>query len=213
MNMQAHLSVVSAAAPARRLDRFLRTRLLAQLAGLTHGRLTLCDALGTVEFGQPTDLDVRVDVLDPAFYRQVAANGSVGAGEAWMEGLWLCDDLVGLVRLLVRNRALLDSMERGLARFGGLALRLWHTLHRNTRAGSRRNIAAHYDLGNEFFKLFLSRDLMYSSAYWAPDSNPDDDLETASTRKLALICQKLQLRPGDRVIEIGTGWGLSLIHI
>ncbi|TAM12499.1 MAG: class I SAM-dependent methyltransferase [Nevskiaceae bacterium] len=205
--MQAHLSVVSAAAPARRLDRFLRTRLLAQLAGLTHGRLTLCDALGTVEFGQPTDLDVRVDVLDPAFYRQVAANGSVGAGEAWMEGLWLCDDLVGLVRLLVRNRALLDSMERGLARFGGLALRLWHTLHRNTRAGSRRNIAAHYDLGNEFFKLFLSRDLMYSSAYWAPDSNPDDDLETASTRKLALICQKLQLRPGDRVIEIGTGWG------
>lgn len=203
MNARLNANPVASKATMPPLERFLRSRLLAQLAGLSHGRLTLCDALGTVEIGNASDLDVRVDVLDPSFYRAVAANGSVGAGEAYMEGHWRCDDLVALVRLLLRNRALLDGMETGLARLGGLALRGWHALNRNSRAGSRRNIAAHYDLGNAFFKLFLSRDLMYSAAYWVEG----DDLETASTRKLDLICRKLQLRPGDHVVEIGTGWG------
>lgn len=188
--------------------RFLRKRLLAQLAGLQHGRLVLRDALGRVELGTPMtqspDITVRVEVTDPDFYRAVAAHGSVGAGEAWMDGMWDCDDLVGLVRLLVRNRDLLDGMESGFARLGGMALRGWHALQRNTRRGSRRNIAAHYDLGNDYFKLFLSNDLMYSSAYWM---DRDDDLETASTRKLELICRKLQLKPTDHVLEIGTGWG------
>src|SRR4029077_3832117 len=132
------------------------------------------------------------------------ANGSVGAGEAYMDGLWRSDDPVSLMRMLVRNRGLLDAMETGPARLGGLAMRAWHALRRNTRDGSRRNIAAHYDLGNEFFRLFLSPDLMYSSALFERDG---DTLETASTRKLDRICERLALRPGDRVIEIGTGWG------
>ena len=203
MNALVNANSVASKATMPHLERFLRSRLLAQLAGLSHGHLTLCDALGTVEIGNASDLDVHVDVLDPSFYRAVAANGSVGAGEAYIEGHWRCDDLVALVRLLLRNRALLDGMETGLARLGGLALRGWHALNRNSRAGSRRNIAAHYDLGNAFFKLFLSRDLMYSSAYWVEG----DDLETASARKLDLICRRLQLRPSDHVIEIGTGWG------
>ena len=193
--------------------RFLRQRLLASMAGLRHGRLVLRDALGTVELGTPAaqqpDLAVHLDVLDPAFYRAVAANGSVGAGEAWMEGHWQCDNLVGLIRLLVRNRDLLDGMETGLARLGGMAMRAWHALQRNTRSGSRRNIAAHYDLGNDFFKLFLSPDLMYSSAIW-DDAN--DTLEAASTRKLERICRKLDLQSSDRVLEIGTGWGGFAIH-
>ena len=195
------------------LDRFLRGRLLAQMAQLRHGRLVLEDACGRVELGTPTagqpDLQVRLDIDDPGFYRAVAGNGSVGAGEAYMDGMWRCDDLVALVRLLVRNRDLLDGMETGLARLGGWAMRSWHALRRNTRGGSRRNIAAHYDLGNEFFALFLSPDLMYSSAIWATH---DDTLEAASTRKLDRICQKLQLGPGDRVVEIGTGWGGFAVH-
>ncbi len=199
--------------PIGGLDRFLRGRLLQQLAGFGHGRLTLRDALGTVAIGTPageaTDLAVEIEVLDPAFYRAVAANGSVGAGESWMDGQWHCNDLVGLIRLLLRNRELLDGMETGLARLGGMAMRAVHACRRNTRHGSRRNIAAHYDLGNDFFRLFLSGDLMYSSAYW---SGADDRLEAASTRKLDLICRKLALKPGDRVVEIGTGWGGFALH-
>jgi cyclopropane-fatty-acyl-phospholipid synthase len=100
-------------------------------------------------------------------------------------------------------------MESGLARLGGMAMRGWHALRRNTRVGSRRNIAAHYDLGNDFFSLFLSPDLMYSSAIW---TDPADTLETASARKLERICRKLDLKPSDRVIEIGTGWGGFALH-
>jgi cyclopropane-fatty-acyl-phospholipid synthase len=126
-----------------------------------------------------------------------------------MDGDWQCDDLVSLVRLLVRNRELLDGMERGLARLSGWAQRGWRALRRNTRRGSRGNIAAHYDLGNEFFSLFLSPDLMYSAALWA---GADDTLEQASARKLDAVCRKLALQPTDRVVEIGTGWGGFAIH-
>jgi cyclopropane-fatty-acyl-phospholipid synthase len=205
------------------LDRFLRQRLIAQMAQLRQGRILLRDALGTEILGEPADtavdLEIRIEVDDPGFYRAVAANGSVGAGEAWMDADWRCSDLVALVRLLVRNRDLLDGMETGLARLGGIAMRAWHALRRNTRDGSRRNIAAHYDLGNDFFRLFLSPDLMYSSGIWAGEEQADlpqrqdaDTLEAASTRKLDRICRKLDLRPGDRVIEIGTGWGGFAVH-
>ena len=186
-------------------DRFLRQQLLDQLCQLRHGRLLLIDESEQLEFGDAAaDLQIHMEILDPAFYRAVATNGSVGAGEAYMDCLWHCDNLVGLVQLLVRNRDMLDGMESGLARLGGMAMRGWHTLRRNTRDGSRRNIAAHYDLGNDFFGLFLSPDLMYSSAIWTDES---DTLEIASTRKLERICRKLDLQPTDRVVEIGTGWG------
>jgi cyclopropane-fatty-acyl-phospholipid synthase len=203
------------------LDRRLRARLLERLAGLRHGRLRIEDALGTVRLGAPggtpVDLDLRIRVRDPSFYRALAAGGSVGAAEAWMDRAWDCGDgpadagaaLVDLVRLLLRNRDLLDGMEGGAARIAGWLLRAWHARNRNTRAGSRRNIAAHYDLGNDFFALFLSPDLMYSSALWA---GVDDTLEAASARKLERICRLLALRPGDRVVEIGTGWGGFALH-
>jgi cyclopropane-fatty-acyl-phospholipid synthase len=187
------------------LEAFLRRRLLTQLAPLHGGRLHLRDALGDVTLGDvDAPLQVTVWVDNPAFYRAVAAQGSVGAGEAYIAGHWRCDNLVALVQLLVGNRGLLDGMERGPARLGGWLLQGWNHLRRNTREGSRRNIAAHYDLGNAFFSLFLSSDLMYSSALYA---EAGDTLEAASQRKLARICEQLQLQRGDRVIEIGTGWG------
>jgi len=192
------------------LDRVLRNRLHGTMAELRGRRLRVTDALGTREFAGDGGLSpITIEVTDAGFYRAVAGNGSVGAGEAYMDGHWRCDDLVGLIRLLVQNRDLLDGMETGMARVGGIAMRGWHALRKNTRDGSRRNIAAHYDLGNEFFRLFLSDDLMYSSALYAAD---DDDLEAASTRKLDRICQKLRLQPDDRVIEIGTGWGGFAVH-
>ena len=193
------------------LDRFLRQRLLDQMATLQGRPLRVIDALGSTELapGSSFARAITIHVRDPGFYRAVAANGSVGAGESYMDGHWTCDDLVGLVQLLVRNRAMLDRMETGWARLGGMAMRGLHALRANTRDGASRNIAAHYDLGNEFFSLFLSEDLMYSSAMYA---GVDDTLEQASARKLDRICEKLRLQPGDRVVEIGTGWGGFALH-
>ena len=196
------------------LERFLREQLLSRLAALRHGQLELHDALGTVALGTGTDetLRVRLDVLDPAFYRAVATGGSVGAGEAYRDGLWRCsapgleesDALVALARLLVRNRELLDGLESGWASLAGAVRRAWHATRRNSRAGARHNIAAHYDLSNEFFELFLSADLMYSAALWV---DGEDTLEAASQRKLEAVCRKLALTSSDHVVEIGTGWG------
>jgi len=201
------------------LERFLRSQLLSRLAALRAGRLQIEDTFGTITLGSDDALapPVRLQVTDPAFYRAVAAGGSVGAGEAYMDGLWRCsapgledsDALVALVQLLVRNRELLDGLESGWARLAGAARRLWHARRGNTRAGSRRNIAAHYDLSNAFFALFLSPDLMYSSALW---SGGADTLEAASERKLETVCRKLALSPGDHVLEIGTGWGGFALH-
>ena len=193
------------------LDRMLRQRVLRQLQALRGRQVVLVDALGSERAGEDVAAvaPLRIDVHAPGFYRALAANGSVGAAESYMDGEWDCADLVGLVQLLVRNRDLLDGMEQGLARFGGLAMRGWNALRRNTRDGARRNIAAHYDLGNPFFRLFLSDDLMYSSALYAGE---DDSLDVASTRKLDRICDKLRLGPDDEVVEIGTGWGGFAVH-
>lgn len=204
----------AALSPARGLERLLRGRLLAQMRDLRDCELRLIDADGDLRLGTPASrpedtLRATIRVRDPGFYRLVAANGSVGAGEAYMDGLWDCSDLVALVRILVRNRDTLDAMETGVARLGGWVMRSLQFLRRNTRIGSRRNIAAHYDLGNAFFRLFLDDNLMYSSALFAHE---DESLEDASRRKLDRICHKLQLAPGDRVIEIGSGWGGFALH-
>ncbi len=198
------------------LDRVLRDRLLARLADLQYGRLEFEDACGRAVLGTSGPA-VTLTVLAPAFYRAVALGGSVGAAEAYMDGLWRCSAadldesaaLVELVRLLVRNRALLDGLESGWARLAGIIRTAWHATRNNTRAGSRRNIAAHYDLSNDFFALFLSPDMMYSSALWSDDA---DTLEAASMRKLDAVCTRLHLSRNDHVLEIGTGWGAFALH-
>jgi cyclopropane-fatty-acyl-phospholipid synthase len=190
---------------------FWRFSVMKSLAGLREGQL--CIVENGVEHvvgnsGDPDSLHCRIEIVDPDTWRTLALNGSVGAAESYADGGWRCDDPVMLVRLLIRNRALLDRMDGGLARIAGWLFKRFGS-HRNTRAGSRRNIAAHYDLGNELFGLFLDPTLMYSSAIFTDAS---DTLEAASVRKLDRICAKLDLRAGDRVIEIGTGWGGFALH-
>jgi len=126
-----------------------------------------------------------------------------------MHGYWHCDDLVALVRLLLQNRPVLDGMEGGAARFTIPLQKLFHWVNRNTHEGARRNIAAHYDLGNDFFSLWLDETMMYSSAIF---ERPDMSLHEAQQARLDRICNKLQLKPDDHVVEIGTGWGGFALH-
>ena len=206
-------SAVPLPAPEALGGGLFRRRMLALLAQLEGCEIVLQEGADRYLLGRPLagvePLRVAVTVHDPALYRLAALGGTVGVGEAWMEGLWDASDLTTLVRIFVRNRDLLDRMESGLARLGGVMLRALHALRRNSRGGSRRNIAAHYDLGNELFEVFLDRNLMYSSAIFRHES---ESLEVASERKLERICAKLGLRPGMRVVEIGTGWGGFALH-
>lgn len=195
------------------VTRFLRRRFLASLANLRDCELRISDdgeefVLGTPIAGREP-LRAHIDVTSSEFYRRLALNGSVGVAEAYMDELWRCDDLTALVRIFTRNRDLLDAMERGSARIGGWLMQLLHVFRRNTRGGSRKNIAEHYDLGNDLFRLFLDENLMYSSAIFVRE---DEALDVAATRKLDRICRKLDLKPGDHVVEIGTGWGGFALH-
>jgi len=185
-----------------------RRAVLARLRGLNRGMLVIEEAGQTLRFGHGAP-ELRMQVRRPAFWPQLAFGGSVGAGESYMAGDWNCDDLTGLIRLLLANRAVADGMDRGLARLSAPLRGLLHLFRRNTRAGSRRNIAAHYDLGNDFYRLWLDETLMYSCAIF---ERPDMTLAEASTAKLERICQKLDLQPGDHVLEIGTGWGGFALH-
>lgn len=191
---------------------FARRLVLSQLQRLEVGRLKLTEGQSSVVFGQSeTDapLMAEITVLSSTFYSDVAFAGSVGAGEAYMSGSWKCDNLVSLVQILLRNRHVLDDMESGTAWFKTSIQRLLHWINRNTREGAKRNIAAHYDLGNDFFALWLDESMMYSSAIFA---NPDQSLADAQQNRLDAICTKLQLQAEDHVIEIGTGWGGFAIY-
>jgi len=196
-----------------RMDRLFRRQVLRRLDKVQGGRLMIVDRWSsdrkTSTAGSPGSLDCRVVVHDPVFWRMLATGGSLGAGEAYMAGVWDCEDLTGLVRLFARNRSLLETMDGGLARLTGAMLRVWHGFNRNSLRGSRNNIAAHYDLSNDFFASWLDSRMMYSSAVYETGR---ESLEEAQEIKLDRICRRLDLRPTDHLVEIGTGWGGLAIH-
>jgi len=194
------------------VERFARRAVLARLAGIKRGRIAIEDGDERISFGEEissADLRATIRVLDQRFYSDLALGGSMGAGEAYMAGSWTTDDLTALVQIMIRNRDVMEGMDGGLARLASPARRLLHYFNRNTRAVSQRKIAAHYDLGNEFFELILDPTLMYSCAIFL---RPDSTLEEAAIAKVDRICRKLDLRAHDHLLEIGTGWGGFAIH-
>jgi len=191
---------------------FGRALLLRQLKRLLHGELTLQESDHSYRFGAKSArcaLSATVRVLKPQFYAEAAFAGSVGVGEAYIRGLWSCDDLTALVRIMLVNRELLQGLDGGAARFGQPLLKLFHWLHRNSQHGSRRNIAAHYDIGNEFYRLMLDETMAYSCGIFRSDSST---LAEASRAKFDAACRKLALSTADHVLEIGTGWGGFALH-
>ncbi len=175
-----------------------------RLTGLRRGRLILREAGEAVASGGPPAEPVTIHVHDARFHESVALGGAVGAGEAYAAGWWSTDDLTGVVRLMLQNREVLDGLEGGAARLVGGLRRLAHGLNANSRRGARRNIRAHYDLGNDFFALFLDETLTYSCALF---DRPDATLAEASAAKYDRIARLLDLRPSDHLLEIGAGWG------
>lgn len=193
-------------------DRLARKVLIALFARIEHGELTIVDGDRIYRFGRKSrefPCRARVTVHDSRFWGDIGFGGSIGSGESYMQGFWGCDDLTALVRLFVRNRHVLDRLDSGLARLTQPINKLIHFLRRNSHKGSRRNIAAHYDLGNDMFSLFLDDTMMYSCGIF---EHPRATMRQASIAKNDRICRKLDLKPGDRLIEIGTGWGGFAIY-
>ena len=189
-----------------------RQILLRVLGKLETGSLTIHDGLASYHFGNgddPGQPHAEVHVHDASVYRQILTGGTIASGEAYIRGAWSSPDPVAVTRLFSANMATMESMESGQSALVKLGLKLAHRFNRNTKDGSRRNISAHYDLGNDFFQLFLDPTMMYSSALFT-DQNMS--LEAASQAKLDEICQQLELQSDDHLLEIGTGWGGMAIY-
>ncbi|MCX2979808.1 class I SAM-dependent methyltransferase [Halieaceae bacterium IMCC14734] len=192
---------------------FARRTLLNILERLAIGTLTIYDGEETLRFGdfdQPAHMPhAQVRVNNQEVYRRVLMGGSMGSGESYILGHWSSPDLTEVIRLFTANMSVLENMDQQKSLPTRIALKLAHLLKNNTLTGSRKNIAAHYDLGNDFFELFLDPTMMYSAAVF-PD--PEATLEAASEHKLDLLCQQLELQPEDHLLEIGTGWGGMAVH-
>jgi cyclopropane-fatty-acyl-phospholipid synthase len=196
----------------RRNQSIARAMLFKLLRGLTEGCLRIHEQGELFQFGQQaehTDLVADIYVHDTQFYPDVIFGGSVGAGEAYMSGFWSTPNLTHVTRLFVRNMDALDAMDSKQSLVGQYLLKVFHWFNRNTKEGSRKNISAHYDLGNDFFRLFLDKTMMYSAAIYP---TPNATLAEASLYKLQRVCEKLQLTPTDHLLEIGTGWGGMAIY-
>ena len=154
-------------------------------------------------------ITATINLRNPAAYTAIAFNGVVGAAEGYMDGHWTTPDLLAVIRFFVSNIQDLKNMDGERSVGNRIALNLLSRVTRNSLTGSRKNISAHYDLGNDFFELFLDPTMMYSAALF---EGRDITLNQASTAKLQRICEKLELKPTDHLVEIGTGWGGMAVH-
>ncbi|MEX1198986.1 MAG: cyclopropane-fatty-acyl-phospholipid synthase family protein [Pseudohongiellaceae bacterium] len=204
---------VAAASPGARtrtrpgvMTRMARRLVFRTLSRIRRGHIMVEEADGRqTGFGDSgSPLTTHLTISDPAMYRAVAFGGSIGSAESYMDGHWSCSDLVALVRIMVLNMDVLSAMDLRNAALRGLVERLGNLARRNNRSGARRNIAAHYDLSNDFFATFLDPTMMYSSAIFKDASQ---SLDEAAVAKLRHISERLDLGPDDHLLEIGTGWG------
>jgi len=174
---------------------------------ITYGKIIIIDRSGSYSFGNENllnDLKVRITINHPIFYRKLLIGGSNGAAESYIAGEWEIDNLTNLIEMVIRNELLLEKIDNGLAKIKNYLLKFLAFFSTNTRKIAKKNIHAHYDLGNDFFRCFLDPLLMYSAAVYPNDSS---QLDEAALYKLTIIGEKLQLTPSDHLLEIGTGWG------
>lgn len=192
------------------LTSIFKSGLQKKFKNLKTGHISINDGDETFSFGDgSSDEKVSVDIHSQEFYVMTGSGGALGIAEAYVAGYWSSDDVVKLFQIILRNRDILLSLEKGFAKLVKPINKMIHRGRQNTLKGSKENILAHYDLSNDFYKLWLDPSMTYSCAFFNNDSVT---LEEASIEKLDRICRKLDLSEDDSVLEIGTGWGSFSIH-
>lgn len=160
-------------------------------------------------FGSSDDVEAQINVLDDAFFKRCVLFGDIGFAESYIDGQWKSDDISKVIQWMILNvenhPILMDDKEKKQpVNFFKIINKIYYALRANSIKGSRKNIQEHYDLSNDFFKLFLDPTMTYSAAYYKEHS---DNLEAAQINKYKALCKKLKLKPRDKVLEIGSGWG------
>jgi cyclopropane-fatty-acyl-phospholipid synthase len=192
-------------------EKTCRSIFLGVLKRLPYGYMTMSENGQVIgQFGQKEhDLHAQVNILDASAYPKLLFGGSIASGETFSDNLWDSPNLTNVIRIFARNLPMLDEWEKRFKWITMPALKISHFANRNSAEQAKRNISAHYDLGNKLYSKFLDRSMMYSAAIY-PDSNAS--LAQAQQHKLHTICEKLQLKQTDHLVEIGTGWGGLAIH-
>ena len=192
------------------LTSVFKNGLKKKLSHLNVGCISVVDGVDKFSFGDTgSDLRVNVQVHSQEFYVMTGSGGAMGIAEAYILGYWTSDDVVMLMRIILKNRSIMLSLNDGFAKILSPINKLIHRSRQNTLKGSKENILAHYDLSNDFYKLWLDPTMTYSCAYFK-DTNTT--LEDASIEKLDRMCRKLNLSEKDNILEVGTGWGSFSIH-
>ena len=180
-----------------------------RLSQIKDAHIIINDGKSINKYGKPGNLSAKINILDTAFYKNIIHGGTIGASESFIRGEWSSPNLTNVIRVLARNTEAQDKLENLFTLLSQPFLKVMHKLNENSVRGSKNNISRHYDLSNDFFSLFLDKNMMYSSAIY---KSRKTSLEDASTNKLDVICKKLNLKKTDHVIEIGTGWGGFAIY-
>jgi len=192
------------------LDSMAKKLIISLLGNMQSGYLTFEESDQQFHLGnQNANLQAKIVVHDFSCYTKMVLGGSIGAGEAYMQGLWSSPDLTKVIQILAREQACLDKLEKRFSQFMKIPSWIYHRARKNTQSGAKKNIAEHYDLGNEMYQQFLDKEMLYSSAIYPHN---DATLAQAQRHKLDTICQRLDLKPGETLLEIGTGWGALAIY-
>lgn len=192
------------------MDKLAKKMIFSILSTMQDAQLTFEEEGEVISLGNnEAALQGRVIIHDPRCYKKILLGGSIGAGEAYIEGLWSSPDLTKVIQVLGRERQALNKLDKSFARVMSIPSWIYHKARKNTQAGSKKNILAHYDLGNDMYRTFLDKEMLYSSAIYP---HQDADLEQAQLHKLDTICQRLNLKKGETLLEIGTGWGALAIY-
>ncbi|WP_460232192.1 class I SAM-dependent methyltransferase [Aurantivibrio plasticivorans] len=198
--------------PASMKERIARKAVFKVFENLRVGSLIVEEGGEVFSFGSPKkegDLVAKIQVRNPAAYLNVLMRGTIGSGESYMQGDWTTPDLTNVIRIMVLNMSIVEKLDGDMSIGSKVSNWILRLANINTLTGSKKNIGAHYDLGNDFFELFLDQEMMYSSAIY---DDQHTSLDKAAVNKLRVICEKLKLNENDHLLEIGTGWGGMAIY-